>query len=102
MVIQGQLIVPLVSDPFGFGWDLLGRADYRLNIGVINARFVWYMSVAAIVIGHTVAVYVAHVISIRRVPSYASALRGQYPMLLLMVLYTATSMWIIAQPIVGG
>ena len=51
LVIQGQLIVPLVSDPFGFGWDLLGRADYRLNIGVINARFVWYMSVAAIVIG---------------------------------------------------
>jgi hypothetical protein len=34
-------------------------------------------------------------------PDHASALRSQYPMLALMVSYTATSLWIIAQPIVG-
>ena len=28
------------------------------------------------------------------------ALRGQYPMLALMVFYTETSLWMIAQPIV--
>ena len=101
LVIQGQLIVPLTSDPFGFGWDLFGTADYRLNLTVINARFVWYMSVAAIVLGHIVAVYIAHVISLRSSPHHSSALRGQYPMLALMVGYTATSLWIIAQPIVS-
>ena len=101
LAIQGQLIVPLASDPFGSGWDLFGTADYKLNIGILNARFVWFASVAAIVVGHIVAVYVAHVISLRTVPDHASALRGQYPMLLLMVGYTATSLWIIAQPIVN-
>ena len=101
LVVQGQLIVPLVSDPFGFGWDLFGTADFRLNINIINSKFVWFTSVAAIVVGHIIAVYIAHVISLRRMPDHASALRSQYPMLVLMVSYTATSLWIIAQPIVG-
>ncbi len=101
LVIQGQFIIPLVSDPFGFGWDLFGSADYRVNIGIINAKFVWFTSVAAIVLGHIIAVYIAHVISLRTVSNHSSALRGQYPMLLLMVSYTVTSLWIIAQPIVS-
>ena len=102
IAIQGQLMIPLSSDPFGFGWDLFGTADYRLNISVVNAKFVWYVSVAAIVLGHIVSVYIAHVISVREMPNHAKALRSQYPMLVLMVMYTATSLWIIAQPIVGG
>ena len=102
LAIQGQLIIPLASDPFGFGWDLLGTGDYQINIRVINAKFVWYISVAAIVLGHITSVYVAHVISVRTMASHATALRSQYPMLALMVAYTATSLWILAQPIVSG
>ena len=101
LLIQGQLIIPLASDPFGFGWDLFGAAGYRLNIGVIDARTAWFISVAAIVAGHIVSVYVAHETALKRVADRARALRGQYPMLALMVLYTATSLWIIAQPIVS-
>ena len=100
LILQGQLIIPLVSDPFGFGWNILGTADYRLNLNAINARVVWYISVSAIVVGHIVSVYVAHIISLREMPDHTSALRSQYPMLALMVSYTATSLWIIAQPIV--
>jgi hypothetical protein len=100
LLIQGQLIVPLVSDPFGYGWDLFGTTGYRINIGVINAKYLWFTSVIAIVLGHVVAVYVAHVVALRRVQDHTLALRSQYPMLALMVFYTATSLWIIAQPIV--
>ena len=95
LAIQGQLIIPLASDLFGTG-------DYQINIRVINAKFVWYISVAAIVLGHITSVYVAHVISVRTMASHATALRSQYPMLALMVAYTATSLWILAQPIVSG
>jgi hypothetical protein len=100
LAIQGQFIIPLASDPFGQGWDVLGTADYRLNLTIINAKFVWYLSVGAIVLGHIVSVFVAHVISVAEVPDRKKALRGQYPMLALMVIYTASSLWIIAQPIV--
>ena len=61
LLIQGQYIIPLVSDPFGFGWNLFGTAGYRVDIAVVGARFAWYAAVAAIVIGHIAAVYLAHV-----------------------------------------
>ena len=58
------------------------------------------MSVAAIVIGHVSAVYLAHVTALREIPERRFALRSQYPMLVLMVAYTMVSLWILAQPIV--
>ncbi len=100
LLIQGQLIIPLASDPFGFGWNLLGTARYRPDIGVVGARFAWYTAVIAIVLGHIVAVYVAHVIALHEFGDRRSALRSQYSMLVLMVGYTMISLWIIAQPIV--
>lgn len=100
LAIHGQLIIPLASDPFGYGWNLLGTADYNINIGLINARFAWLLGVTVIVLGHVIAVYVAHVIALRKIKIPTAALRSQYPMLVLMVIYTVISLWIIAQPIV--
>lgn len=99
LAIAGQGIIPLLSNPFGWGWDLLGTADYRVNIDIISAGFVWWVSIIAIVLGHVFSVYVAHVIALRRMPTSARAVKSQYPMLVLMIVYTATSLWIIAQPI---
>ncbi|MDE2860125.1 MAG: hypothetical protein OYI31_00690 [Chloroflexota bacterium] len=100
LVINGQLIIPLASDPFGYGWDLLGTAGYVINPGVVTARATWLLSVGVIVAGHIIAVYVAHMIAIGTMKNRRSALRSQYPMMGLMVVYTMASLWIIAQPIV--
>lgn len=100
LLIQGQSIIPLASDPFGLGWDLFGTTGYTIDIGVISARTVWLLSVTAIVIGHVAAVYLAHVTALRAIPERRYALRSQYPMLVLMVAYTMVSLWILAQPIV--
>ena len=100
LLIQGQLIIPLISDPFGFDWDLFGTLDYNRNIGIINARILWFLSVGVIVLGHILAVYLAHLVAVRRFKDRALARRSQYPMLALMVIYTVLSLWIIAQPIV--
>lgn len=100
LLIQGQLMIPLAADPFGFGWNLLGTAGYRINIGVVGARFAWYTAVVAIVVGHIIAVYLAHVMAIRTLEDRVPARRSQYPMSALMVGYTMVSLWILAQPIV--
>jgi polyferredoxin len=100
LLIQGQLLIPLASDPLGLGWNLLGTARYRPDIGIVGARFAWYTAVIAIVVGHIIAVYVAHAIALRVFPDRVAAVHSQYPMLLLMVGYTMISLWIIAQPIV--
>lgn len=100
LLVSGQRIIPLASDPFGWGWDLFGTALYNINIGVLGARTVWFLSVAVIVVGHMVAVYLAHRIAMRTFDERRMAIASQYPMLLLMVLYTMVSLWIIGQPIV--
>jgi len=99
-LIQGQLLIRLASDPFGFGWDIFGTARFRPDIGIVGARFVWYTSLIAIVIGHVAAVSLAHIIALRRLGDPRLAIRSQIPMLVLMVAYTMLSLWIIAQPIV--
>jgi len=99
-LIQGQLLIRLASDPFGFGWNIFGTARFRPDIGIVGARFVWYTSLIAIVIGHVAAVSLAHIIALRRLGDSRLAIHSQIPMLVLMVAYTMLSLWIIAQPIV--
>jgi hypothetical protein len=101
LLIAGQNIIPLLSDPFGMDWDLFGTAGYAVDIGVVNAKMIWYVAVTAIVAGHVLAVYIAHVMAVRVFGSRARALRSQIPMLVLMVGYTMISLWILSQPIVA-
>ncbi len=100
MLINGQLLIPLASDPFGFGWDLFGSADYRADIAVVGARFAWYTALSAIVAGHIIALSLAHAVALRIYGDGWSAMRSQYPMLLLMVGYTVAGLWVLAQPLV--
>jgi len=101
LLIAGQNIIPLLSDPFGAGWNLFGTASYAVDIGVVNAKMIWYIAVTAIVAGHVLAVYVAHVMAQRVFPTARAALLSQLPMLLLMVAYTMISLWILSQPIIA-
>jgi hypothetical protein len=100
LLIQGQLAIPLVSDPFGFGWNLFGTAAFVPDFGLVDARVAWYTAVVAIVTGHILAVYVAHVVALREFQERRAVVRSQLVMLVLMVGYTTASLWIIAQPIV--
>ena len=100
LAIAGQFIIPLISDPFGYGWDLFGTTLYRIDIGLVDARFLWYFSVSAIVIGHIIAVWVGHVTAYSVFRDASAARRSQYPMLVLMIGYTMLSLWILAQPII--
>jgi hypothetical protein len=100
LLVQGQYIVPLLSDPFGLGWNLIGTGGYRVDIGLVGARFAWYAAVAAIVAGHVAAVYLAHVKAVGVYEAPAAALRSQVPLTVLMVAYTVLGLSITAQPIV--
>ncbi len=89
LVIQGVAWLPeLLADP------LLTVAP---PLDWIPVSVVWYLSVGAIVIGHIVAVVLAHRIALRDSPS-RPVLAG-LPLVLLMIAYTVMSLWIIAAPI---
>jgi hypothetical protein len=101
LLVQGQAIIALVSDPFGWGWNLFGTAGYDIHAGIVDAAFVWYSQVALIIAGHVVAVYLAHVVALRLLEEPGRAARSQYPMAVLMILYTILGLWILSQPIAG-
>jgi len=100
LLVQGQYLMPLISDPFGFGWNLFGTAGYRVDIAIVGARCAWYTAVTAILLGHIFAVGLAHLDVMRMLPERRTALRAEAPLTALMVVYTCLSLSIIAEPIV--
>ena len=102
ILTQGVKIVSLLSDPFGWGWNLFGTAE-RFRAPFLPAMgLVWHTQVGLILFGHIVSVWLAHLEALRVFPSRAQAVLSQIPMLLLMVAFTAVGLWILAQPITGG
>lgn len=102
ILTQGVKIISLLSDPFGFGWNLFGTADlYRAPI-LPAMGTVWHTQVGLIIFGHIVSVYLAHLEALRIFPTRLQAALSQLPMLLLMVLFTTVGLWVLAQPITGG
>jgi hypothetical protein len=92
LTVNAQQMIPLIP----------GLSGYRVSYALANAALVWYVQVVLIVIGHVIAVYIAHLRAGERFRSAKNALLSQYPMLLLMVGYTMTSLWILAQPTTRG
>jgi hypothetical protein len=95
-VLQGQVTWRLISDPFGWGWDLFGTADYQPRLDILTPNLVWYVAVGALVIGHVIGLALAHdrAVTLYRRPGLA--LRTQYAMLLLMVAYTVGGLWLLS------
>lgn len=60
----------------------------------------WFgaLKLTFIVLGHMLAVWVAHAIAFETFTGRLQPIRSQYPFILVMVFYTMTSMWIVAQP----
>lgn len=102
LLVQGQAALAQISDPFGLGWNLFGTASFLPNVGVIRADTTWYLQVFFIVLGHIAAVYLAHVLALRIFPRQRQAVVSQIPMLILMVTYTLTGLWILSQPLSPG
>jgi hypothetical protein len=96
-VIQGQFIIPLISDPFGRGWDLFGTVDFAPNLSIVTYETVWYVQVGALVVGHVAGLAIAHDRAVVVFPDRRAALEAQLPMLGLMVLYTLGGMWLLTR-----
>lgn len=96
-VIQGQFVVPLLSDPLGRGWDIFGTAGVRPNIAILGPNTVWYVQAGALVLGHVAGLAVAHDRAVAIFRDRDDALRSQYAMLALMVLYTVGGLWLLSR-----
>jgi uncharacterized membrane protein YhaH (DUF805 family) len=86
----------LASDPLGDGSDFFGTAASTIDYNVITATGIWYVQVAALVLGHAAGLTLAHdraLVVYRRV---RDATRSQYWMLAVMVGFTSLGLWILS------
>ena len=89
----------LLSDPFGWGWNLFGTAMLWRAPILPDLGWVWHAQVGLILFGHIASVYLAHRVALCVFPARGQAVVSQLPMLALMVAFTVFGLWILAQPL---
>ncbi|WP_348646677.1 hypothetical protein [Mesorhizobium sp. NZP2234] len=105
LLVDGQYALAALSDPFALGWNLFGTADMQVEAGIVagaaSAWWLWNIQAGAIILGHVLAVLVAHGFAWRLHPQPARAAFSQFPLTLLMIAYTVFGLWLLATPTVG-
>jgi hypothetical protein len=96
LVLDGQAMGYLISDPLGRGSDLFGTSNFLINYNLISFAAIWYVQIAAIVAGHVSGLVLSHERGLVTFRSSEAAVRSQYWMLAVMVGFTCLALWILS------
>ncbi|MDT7769795.1 MAG: hypothetical protein QOI30_2805 [Mycobacterium sp.] len=92
---RGQQAVFALADPLGRGWNLLGLAHLHVAYVVsLHPAVLAVIKVSSVVTGHIMAVIAAHDKALRLLPA-GHQLTGQLTMMLVMVGYTFTGLYLL-------
>jgi hypothetical protein len=95
LVERGQQAVFALADPFGRGWNPLGLAHlHAAYVLSLHPTVLAVIKVSCVVTGHIVAVIAAHDKALRLLPA-GHQLTGQLTMMLVMVGYTFTGLYLL-------
>lgn len=87
----------LLSDPLGTATtNLFGTASGGINFKILSANAIWYVQVAALVIGHVAGLTLAHDRATAYWGDYKQAARSQYWMLAVMVAFTCFGLYLLS------
>ncbi len=97
-----QYALKSATDPMSTGQDLLGLGQFYVTTSFFNVpstvEAIWLTQATAIVIGHILAVLIAHAIALDALKNHRNATVSQLPVAAFMVAYTFFGLWILAQP----
>ena len=96
LVYQGQAMASLLSDPLGDGSNIFGTAGATIDYNIISATGIWYVQVAALVLGHAAGLTLAHDRALTVYRRVRDATRSQYWMLAIMVGFTSLGLWLLS------
>ena len=95
--MEGPKIIALISDPFGWGWNLFGTASWTMT-PLITLEGLWWIQIVFILIGHLYSLWISERTTRRLISDRKQAFFSQLPMLLAMVLFSIFSLWLLKQP----
>jgi hypothetical protein len=93
---QSQAIGYLISDPLGNGANIFGTAHATIDYEVISYAGIWYVQVAALLLGHVCGLALAHDRALVLYREPEEAVRSQYWMLAVMVAFTSFGLWLLS------
>jgi hypothetical protein len=96
LAYEGQRIFYLASDPLGEGADIFATADATVDYTWISATAIWYVQVAALVLGHVAGLVLAHDRALAMFSDGRTATRSQYWMLAVMIAFTSLGLWLLS------
>jgi hypothetical protein len=91
LILEGQRTIALLSDPLDTGADWLGTARWQVSALGMSPAQVALTQVTVIVLGHLFGTVLAHDRALELF-ARAAAVRGQLPLLILMVVFTVTGL----------
>ncbi|MCP4249718.1 MAG: YHS domain-containing protein [bacterium] len=97
LLMEGQKVIALFSDPFGWGWNLFGTAGWVVP-PLVSLDVLWILQVVLVAVGHVYSLWAARKISRRIFADPVAASRGQWPMLFGMIAFSVFSLWLLKQP----
>jgi len=102
LLVNGQYALVALSDPFSLGWNLFGTAHMQVSAGIAMgsgaAWTIWNLQASAIILGHVLAVVVAHMLAGRLHDDPGKASLAELPLTVLMVGYTVFGLWLLSTP----
>ena len=96
VVVQGQALAALASNPLGGDIDVFGTASLTVNYTVLSAAAVWGVQVVALVAGHVGGLVLAHDRALTTFADHRRAMRSQRFMLVVMVGFTSLGLWLLS------
>ena len=96
LAYDGQRVAYLSSDPLGTGANILGTSTVTVDYTWISATGIWYVQVAALVIGHVAGLVLAHDRALVAFGDSRTATRSQYWMLVVMIAFTSLGLWLLS------
>jgi hypothetical protein len=105
LLVNGQYTYAAASDPFGTGADVLALGHFHVTTSFLNTyegtRAIWNAQTAGIVLGHVLAVVLAHELARRTIGDARAAVLSQLPLATVMVAYTLLGLWLLSTPTAG-
>jgi hypothetical protein len=104
-LVNGQYASIAITDPFTLGWFASENRLHHVTTSFLThhagVTVIWNLQAAGIVLGHVVAVVVAHLITLRETADRRAAMLSGLPLAALMVAYTLFGLWLLSAPAAG-
>ena len=95
--MEAQHLIPLLSDPFSYGWDLFGTAGKNYS-QFLSLEVVWWIQMSLVIIGHMFGINAADNIYKKVFSHEKNGFLSFIPLIFVMIIYSAISVFLLASP----